>query len=257
VQSPRFYCPQLALGEVTLDPTEAQHALRSLRLRPGDALTLFDGHGHVAQAILKAEPQRGSGPASASTAKTSHRRPVRPVAVVQNISEFPAPHPELTLIVAPCKGPRLDWLVEKCTELGVTRLLLAEFARSVVHIHPPHLSKLRRITIEACKQCGRAWLPELEAGMELASAAQAAAARGRLLIADPAGTAPHLGERLAQHRPDFGHLAVVIGPEGGIAPEELALLANVGGQPVRLAKDILRVETACLATAAIWANLAC
>jgi 16S rRNA (uracil1498-N3)-methyltransferase len=257
VEPPRFYCPQLAPGEVKLDPAEAQHALRSLRLRPGDAVTLFDGCGHVARAILKAEPPSAPGSNSASTGRTPQRRPPRAVAVIESISELPPPQPALTLIVAACKGPRLDWLVEKCTELGVARLVLAEFAHSVVHVRPQHLSKLHRITIEACKQCGRAWLPELEAGIDLAAAAKTEAARGELFIADPTEAAPSLGHRLAQLRPDFGHLAVVIGPEGGIAYEELALLADVGGQPVRLAKNILRVETACLAVAAVWADLAC
>ena len=257
VEPPRFYCPQLASREVALDPAEAQHALRSLRLRPGDALTLFDGRGRVARAVLKADPPSASGSNSASMGRPPRRRPPRAVAMIESISELPPPQPALTLIVAACKGPRLDWLMEKCTELGIARLVLAEFVHSVVHVRPQHLSKLRRITIEACKQCGRAWLPELEAGIELAAAARAAAARGELFIADPADTAPRLGCRLAQHRPNFGHVAVVIGPEGGIAPEELALLADVGGQPVRLAKNILRVETACLAVAAVWADLAC
>jgi hypothetical protein len=82
----------------------------------------------------------------------------------------------LTLLVAACKGPRLDFLVEKCTELGVTRLVLTEFTRGVVHIGRRHAEKLRRTAIAAGKQCGRSWLPEIEAEMDLPAALRWAAA---------------------------------------------------------------------------------
>ncbi len=171
VHEPWLFCPDLRTGPLVIDDTEARHALGSLRLRAGDALTLFDGRGHIARAALAIH----ESPTAAARAHQSKRRQGAAV-VVESISDVPAQDRTLTLLVAACKGPRLDWLIEKCTELGVTRIVLTEFARSVVHTGPQHTEKLRRTAIEACKQCGRAWLPLIETGVTLANARDAAGA---------------------------------------------------------------------------------
>jgi 16S rRNA U1498 N3-methylase RsmE len=176
VQAPRFYCPQLTLGQVALDPAEARHALRSLRLRAGDPVTLFDGRGRVAHGRLAAQGQDGSPPEPArrATRTRQHAHPV--IVVTETVAETPPPRRTLTLLVAACKGPRLDFLVEKCTELGVTRLVLTEFTRGVVHIGRQRAEKLRRTAIAAGKQCGRSWLPKIEVEMDLPAALRWAAA---------------------------------------------------------------------------------
>ncbi len=160
------------------------------------------------------------------------------------------------MIVAGCKGARLDWLVEKCTELGVTSLVLAEFARSVVHVSREHLDKLQRVAVEACKQCGRNWIPELELEADPAGRARAESQRGMVLVAHPDCAAPRLHECLTRGGTEAGGTAIVIGPEGGISEEELERLRRAGGQLVSLVEFTLRVETAAVAAAAIWGDLA-
>lgn len=169
---------------------------------------------------------------------------------IEAIEEVSRPRAELTLIVAACKGPRLDWLIEKCTELGVSRIVLAEFERSVVRCGPRHVEKLRRTAIEASKQCRRAWLPEIAAGLSLAEAV--APCDGiPLLIAHPEPSAAALPDWLARHASER-KLSAVVGPEGGLTPTEIVFLRSAGAVEVRLAETVLRVETAAAAIAACW-----
>jgi 16S rRNA (uracil1498-N3)-methyltransferase len=250
MQPPWLYCPQLAAGAVALDESEARHARLSLRLKPGDAVALFDGRWGVAHGKLAEDAAGEARPSPAARSVRKHG--LRTIVVVERIESIPPPARRLTLIVAACKGPRLDFLVEKCTELGATRLVFAEFERSVVRLGSTHVEKLRRTAIEACKQCGRAWLPEIEASLTLADAVKHRA-DAALLIAHPAADAAPLGTWLQQHREAAGDIAVVIGPEGGLAPDELHSLLAAGAQPVRLGEHVLRVETAAVAAAATWA----
>ena len=245
---PRLFCPQLAIGDVTLDEAEARHALRSLRLRAGDAVTLFDGRGGLAHATLTA-------PADQAKTKGARKRAPQTAVVVTAIEHVPQPRRTLTLIVAGCKGPRLDWLIEKCTELGTTRIVLAEFARSVVNVGASHLDKLRRSAIEACKQCGRAWLPELNAGPDLATAIGQSQA-DTLLVAHPTEKSTPLGEFLQQQPTRTGETTTVIGPEGGLTDDEVNRLVERGAVAVRLGEHILRTETSAVAVAASWAACA-
>ncbi len=248
MEPPRFYCPVFAPGLVTLDAGESRHARRSLRLRPGDDVVLFDGCGRIATGTLA-----GSADVPASGAPARSRRGDNAVRVaVTDLRECARPACSLTLLVAACKGPRLDWLVEKCTELGVSRLVLTRFEHSVVHPGPQHIARLRRTTIEACKQCGRAWLPVIDGGIALADAL-ARVSGSTLLVAHPDADAAPLGPWIAAHQAQPGNLAVVIGPEGGLSSAELAALQSAGGQLVRLAQHTLRIETAALAVAAVWA----
>lgn len=244
---PRFYCPELSAGIVHWDDAEARHALQSLRLRSGDRVELFDGAGCVAVGELVPEE---TGPPGA-TRRHKKAGPIE-VRVTQLVEQVP-PLDQLTLVVAACKGARLDWLVEKCTELGVTTLHLTEFARSVVHAGAKHVEKLQRTAIEACKQCGRNWLPTLRAGMALREAIVPGTA---LFVAHPDDESPTLATRLAHAGGAATHVTAVVGPEGGLTDEELALLAAAGGRRVRLATHILRVETAAVAIAAQWAGRA-
>jgi 16S rRNA (uracil1498-N3)-methyltransferase len=166
-----------------------------------------------------------------------------------------APDPRrLTLLTAAPKGPRLDWLIEKCTELGVATLILAEFERSVVRLAPSASARHMRTTVEASKQCGRLWLPELRCGESLREAI--GHPDEQLLVCDPS---PH-GRSLANHLwssvvPE--RVTVVVGPEGGIAPAEQDWLSQRGAVPVRLSDTILRIETAAAAVAAVWAAFRC
>ncbi len=134
-----------------LDAAQSRHARSSLRLRDGDAVSLFDGRGRTAEATIAVASAREAGGQAVC-------------AQVHRVNALTPALRSLTLIVAGCKGPRLRWMVEKCTELGVSELCLAEFERSVVRVSEGHAQKLRTTAIEACKQCGRASLPEIRCG---------------------------------------------------------------------------------------------
>ena len=248
--TPLLYCPGLRVGDVPLEAAEARHALLSRRLHPGDAITLFDGRGNLAHTRLPGDGTQSDTPAGGT--KRARKRTLPTVVLVERVDSVPAPVRGLTLIVAGCKGARLDWLVEKCTELGVTRLILAEFARSVVRVGTQHVAKLHRTAIEACKQCGRLWLPEVEAGPELPAAIRGTADHA-LLVAHPSPQATPLGACLREEPASNALIAAVVGPEGGLTPEELELLQATGGKLARLGDHTLRVETAAVAIAAAWA----
>jgi 16S rRNA (uracil1498-N3)-methyltransferase len=235
VEGPRFFCSHVSPGPATLDADESRHALQSLRLRPGDALTLFDGRGRIAHAVLQ------------ETERSANRATV----AIEHVLNVPPPTLTLTLIAAACKGPRLTWMIEKCTELGVTRIVLVNFERSVVRVTSEHAQKLRRTALTACKQCRRAWLPEIDSAVDL-SDATADAHEGALLIAEPDESAPLLAVWLHAHPIAANHLTAVVGPEGGLTDAELESLHTTGGQLIRLAETILRIETAAVAIAANW-----
>jgi 16S rRNA (uracil1498-N3)-methyltransferase len=237
----RFYCAALAPGVITLDEAESRHALQSLRLRPGDEVMLFDGRGRLAHGILQPEETLGT--------RRSHRS--ARLAVARVLCE-PPPTRTLTLIVAGCKGPRLTWMIEKLTELGATRIVIAEFERSVVHVSKSHVAKLGRTAVEAAKQSQRVWLPEIICGVTLAETIHEQDADA-MLIAHPAADVPVLAARLHGRELSEQRVTAVVGPEGGLTEAELRMLSEANGELVRLAPNVLRVETAAVSIAANWA----
>lgn len=229
---PRFYGPDLSADRIELDVEQSRHALSSLRLRPGDTVELFDGLGGVVQCELV-------------EAAASGKRRSAIVAVTQR-ARAPEPDRKLTLFVAGAKGPRLSMLVEKCTELGVSALRFTDWDRSVVHVGASGLEKLRKTAIEACKQCGRNWLPELTCNESMENFL---GFNGQRLIAHPGGTSPRLSQAID---PQQANLAIAIGPEGGFTESELRQMTTDGAGSVQIAEHVLRVETAALAGATVW-----
>ncbi len=140
----------------------------------------------------------------------------------------------VTIAVAPPKGDRLDWLVQKCTEIGVDRLVLVEAERSVVRWDAERterqLDRLRRIAVEAALQSRRVWLPEL------AGPVPAAEVLGAGVAAEPGGRPLEPDDR-----------TVAIGPEGGWSPSELEHACD----QVSLGDTVLRVETAAVVAATL------
>ncbi len=246
----RFFCPDLQPAQIELDEQQTRHAARVLRLSAGQTLQLFDGAGGLATARVLAD-DRNAG-----------RRPGRGCMRVQieQREQVPSEPRRVRLIVSACKGARLDLLVEKCTELGVHQLCLAQFERSVVLPGATHVEKLRRVAIEACKQCRRAWLPQISQAQPLAQHIAASPPRGALALADLGADSLQIGDWLAQLPADCDAATVIIGPEGGVTPHETVSLRSRGAQSVRLAAHVLRVETAALAAAAFcgaWATGLC
>jgi 16S rRNA (uracil1498-N3)-methyltransferase len=201
---------------VFLDDQVEHHLRRVLRLRSGESVTVTDLDGRWREAEVTGGRER---------LQLTTRGPV----VVE-----PAPVRSPTLAVAIPKGDRLDWMVQKVTELGVGRLILLHADRSTTRWDADRsaaqLERLSRIAIEACRQSRRVWGVEIE-GPVVASAVLADA-----VVAEPGGR----GLTSADTR-------IAIGPEGGWSDDELSIARD----KVSLGPHILRVETAAVAAAAL------
>lgn len=220
----RFYCPDLIpSGAAELIGDEARHLSKVLRKGPGDLVELFDGQGRAFRARVD-RVGRDRVSLEVIPEPLPDRVPARPV----------------TLAFAPPKGERLDWLVEKATEVGVARLVPILCARSVVEPGAAKLDRLRRRVIESCKQCGRNRVPELGPIIPWGEYAKIEHAPRRRAC-DPSGDPdPSFGDSKE------GAVAVAIGPEGGFTAEELDVARGAGWGIASLGPTILRVETAAL-----------
>jgi 16S rRNA (uracil1498-N3)-methyltransferase len=213
-------------GRALLTPEARHYLCNVLRLAPGAELEVFDGCGGVYRASLAGPEALELGP----------RR------------EAPPPGARIWLAFALARGEKGDLVVQKATELGVSRLLPFTAARSVARLEGTRAAerarRWRRIAAEAARQSGRADVPEVDAPAALASALGAAPASYArfVLCAD--------GEPLAPLSPAHGILAVV-GPEGGLAPEEVDACVAAGCRVVGLGPRTLRAETAAIAAVAL------
>jgi 16S rRNA (uracil1498-N3)-methyltransferase len=247
--SPRFFVPALAGrpeflasgddGTVALPEAASHHANRVLRLRAGDAVVLFDGAGREFPAVLLA--------AGAGSDKNLRVR----------ILGEDAPDREariaITVVQTLSAQDKIDWLVEKCVELGVRRLVLAPAERSVVRLDESRrerrLGRWRDIAVAACCQCGRNHLMAVVLADDLAAGLrQGRDGSTRSWILDP-GASAALGDGVA---PAVAGdvLACAVGPEGGFTAGEVALAESLGYARARLGPRILRTETAGLVAAA-------
>jgi 16S rRNA (uracil1498-N3)-methyltransferase len=163
----------------------------------------------------------------------------------------PRPIPlHLCLAAAVCKGPRQDWLIEKCTELGVPELFPILTERSVVRPARGRAERWRRLSIEAAKQSQQAWLPTIHPPCPLASVLEQAGRFDAAWIALPTA-ATELSEAVGRLPGETRSVMLLIGPEGGFSAEELTSAERAGLMGVRLGGTILRVETAAIAAAAV------
>jgi len=224
--------PLRAGGEATLDGDAANHVLRVLRLRTGDGLVVFDGSGTDYTARITrlgrdtVEVQVDAG---------------RPVA-----AESPL---EITLLQGVCRGPRMDTVVQKATELGVARIVPVLAGRSVVRLDEEQAERKqehwRRVAIAAAEQSGRSRVPAVDPPRRLEEVVPAAEGYATRLTLDPGG------RPLRELPPPASPVALLVGPEGGLTEAEGALAADFGFTPVRLGPRILRTETAPLAALAL------
>jgi 16S rRNA (uracil1498-N3)-methyltransferase len=229
----------LASGKrITLEGNAASHITRVLRLRVGAALILFDGSGgEYAASIDKAH----GGTVTVAVGEHHAIERESPLAV--------------TLAQGVSRGERMDLVVQKATELGVTQLVPVLTERSVVRLTAQQsdrkVNHWRAIAIAACEQCGRNRLPAVAPPVALAAllrgeVAAAAAGHTRLLLS-PAGTTTlrNLGPAPSPA------LTVLIGPEGGLTDEEEQAAVAAGFAAVRLGPRVLRTETAAIAALAL------
>jgi 16S rRNA (uracil1498-N3)-methyltransferase len=221
---PRLFVDQ-ALSQGLSVIVDGTYLAAVLRLGPGDQVKLFDDR---------------SGEWLAEIAEAGRKRVT--LQVGEHLREREQV-PDLWLLFAPIKRGRIDWLVEKATELGVARLAPVITRRTVVE--RVNLERLRAHAIEAAEQCGRTALPALAAPRKLEAVLRDWPADRLLFFADEAGGAPL--------RPASGPAAILIGPEGGFTEEErTAIRALPQARPVSLGPRILRADTAALAAISLW-----
>ena len=216
---------------VTLQGSAASHVTRVLRLRPADVLTLFNGRGGECAASIE---KSDSG--SVTVLVGEHRAVER---------ESPL---TLTLAQGVSRGERMDLVVQKATELGLSELMPLLTERSVVRLDAQQAARKvahwRGIAVAACEQSGRNRLPEVATPAvlpEFTAMASSAVGGVRLLLS------PGAALRLDDVPAPVTHVTVLIGPEGGLTESEEELARSAGFLPVRLGPRVLRTETAAIA----------
>lgn len=228
---PRFHVPfPLAPGAgVELPDEAAHHAFRVLRLDEGDPVVLFDGRGGEWRAHLH---RAGKGARAVLEAYTPEDR---------------EPPLRVTLVQALPSGDKMDFVVQKCTELGVAAIQPVAARRSVVRLAGERLERRvqhwRQVAIAACEQCGRNLPPvvgpivDLPQYLARMAVENGSAERARWVLA------PSAGQGL-RAMPAPGAVDILVGPEGGFEEEEEKAIALTGFQAVGLGPRVLRTETA-------------
>ena len=213
----------------TLDGDAANHIARVLRLRQGDPLTLFDGRGGECAARVE-EFRKGAVIVSVDEPSPVARESSLPITLAQGIS----------------RGERMDWVVQKATELGVTRIIPVLTERSVVRLDAKQAERKRlhwqAIAVAACEQSGRDRIPGVDAPLTMAEFPGKADSRATRVLLSPAGSL-----RVADLPRSEGGIVVLIGPEGGLTDAEQRAALAAGFVAVRLGPRVLRTETAAVA----------
>lgn len=243
---------RFARAEVELDAEERHYLITVRRCQHGDVITVFDGVGSEADARLSVVDSKN----------VSLRLTARRAASAVNF--------QMTLACALLKGPKMDWVVQKATELGVTHLRPVCSARSVARSAGGNrLQRWHKIAREAARQCGRSDVPSIAALEPLEEVLNEIGQIGK----QDGDSAPHKwvldvnGVPLASiatpanfgsgvTRASEASVVCLVGPEGGFSESERALIVDAGFQPVRIAQYTLRAETAAIAVCAAVAILA-
>lgn len=239
--APRLFVDPARLaseGPVFLSGAEHHYLTRVLRLRVGDAVVLLDGQGRLCEATVC---RIDASQAELQCQAALHAPPVPT---------------QLTLYCGLLKGDKQDFVTQKATELGVHRLVPVACQRSVPQLHEDRAERRQqrwtKIAQAAAQQSRRADIPEVTGPLSFAAAladsAQVSSAL-RLLLFE--GSAPPLHSVIHQQSQAVAQLHLLIGPEGGFAPAELAAATEAGFVPVSLGPRILRAETAVVASLAV------
>jgi len=226
---PRFHCPAPLAAGLSLDlPAGAARHVQVLRLQPGALITLFNGEGGEFDAVVE----------------HMGRSEVR----VQLLRHHPVEREaqrQVHLAIGMPANDRMDWLVEKATELGAASIQPLAAERSVLKLGGARAEKKvahwQSIVIAACEQCGRNRVPQVQGVLDVERWLAQAMPAGLLLLLTPAPGAPRLacgGD---------GSATLLSGPEGGLSPAEEARALAAGFAPASLGPRVLRAETAPLA----------
>lgn len=242
----RFFLPPDSWNSPApeLDPGETHHAHTVLRLGTGDRVTVFDGAGREATAVIESIDRNAArlrlGPATRSA----------------------PPACSITLAQAVPKGKNMDLIVQKAVELGARRIAPILSERTIIDLPAEERERRREkwsaTALEACKQCGQNWLPEVLTPRDPKAHLESSEPTELALIASLQPDARPIKNILAEfvetHQRRPGSAAILIGPEGDFTPAELALAKSHGCVPVTLGPIILRTETAAIYSLSVLAH---
>jgi 16S rRNA (uracil1498-N3)-methyltransferase len=230
--APRFFCPVPLAASTHIDlPAElAHHAIRVLRLKDGADIVLFDGTGGEYPARLSITGKKGS-------ALTGQH--------VQAECELKG---HITLVQGIAAGDKMDWIIEKAVELGAMRVAPIAARRSVLQLTGERLEKRlqhwNRVAVAASEQCGRNQIMTVLPPSSLQDYLMQSRSAGELLLVCHPDSNDSLAQALS---PSRTHITILVGPEGGWAPDELAMTEAADLHRVRFGRRVLRTETAGLA----------
>ena len=224
-------------ARIALPESVAGHLVRVLRAQAGDACVLFNGDGHDYDARIVAAGKRDAEVEILAARVIGNESPLR-----------------IVLLQALARGEKMDWILQKATELGVDAIVPVASERSEVRLDGERADKRsahwRSVVVSACEQSGRATVPTVAAPGPLAQAVAGLPASTQRLLLDPLATQ---GMRMLDVA--AGGIVLAIGPEGGWSARDLAMLRGNGFEGLRLGPRVLRTETAGIA--AIAALQAC
>lgn len=239
----RIFCdtPLASGSEVDLPAAGAYHVARVLRLRAGAPLIVFDGNGGEYHADIV----RVDGDAVS-------------VKLTQHVPGTAESSLRVTLVQGVSRSERMDWTLQKATELGIAAIAPVLCARSVVRLDEKQALKKqghwRGIVVGACEQCGRNRVPNVAAPVSLKHYLANAKKEGLRLVLSPSAPGSLAGLTSLPTK-----VELLIGPEGGLDDDELTAACNAGFMPVRLGPRVLRTETAAVVALsvlqALWGDL--
>ena len=218
---------------LVVEGSAANHITRVLRLRSGDALTVFDGSGGEFGARIE-----------------EFRKDTVVVAVEEHRPLDRESPLTLTLAQGISRGERMDWIIQKATELGTSRIVPLFTKRSMVRLDERQaerkLQHWRAIAVAACEQCGRNEVPELATPIDFFDVLPADSSGATRLLLSPTGDL-----RIEDPQDTGKAITVLIGPEGGLEDVEQEAALAAGFKAVRLGPRVLRTETAAIAALTI------
>lgn len=230
---PRIHC-EFTLGpgaQFTLVPEAAQHVAKALRLKAGDALTFFDGSGGEYEGTIQ-RIDRDRVDVKVGAWQDVEREARLAIGLVQGLPE----------------ADKMDWIIQKATELGIAWIQPVTCERSVVRLSGERAARReahwRRVAVAAAEQCGRTRVPEVRPTLGFMSWIAAAVPETTRWMLVPGA------EPIASHAPPVSPLELLVGPEGGLSERERSLAAARGCESVALGPRVLRAETAPLAALA-------
>lgn len=233
---PRFFIDGAADGRAYITGADALHIAKALRMRPGEAMTLCDGKGTDFDGVLETVTDR-QVTVRITASRPSQAEPTLAVTLYQGLP----------------KGDKMDWIVQKAVELGVTAVVPVATRRSVARLEgkaDKKQERWQRIAAEAAGQCDRGILPAVERPLSWSQALSRLSEEPALVFYEGGGQP--LRELVT---PSTRRLSVFVGPEGGFDPEEIDAFRRQGGGVATLGPRILRCETAPLAALTLLMHL--